>query len=48
MRGSRRFHVVLQNPWSSDVALYLLDTSILSQLVRQPQGVVAEKIADVG
>jgi tRNA(fMet)-specific endonuclease VapC len=28
--------------------LYLLDTSILSNLVRQPQGVVAEKIADIG
>jgi tRNA(fMet)-specific endonuclease VapC len=29
-------------------ALYLLDTSILSHLIREPQGVVAEKIADVG
>jgi tRNA(fMet)-specific endonuclease VapC len=28
--------------------LYLLDTSILSHLVRQPQGLVAERIADVG
>jgi len=28
--------------------LYLLDTSILSHLVRQPQGSVAERIADVG
>ena len=28
--------------------LYLLDTSILSHLVRQPQGPVAEHIADVG
>jgi tRNA(fMet)-specific endonuclease VapC len=28
--------------------LYLLDTSILSDLVRQPQGVVAAKIAEVG
>lgn len=28
--------------------LYLLDTSILSDLVRQPQGVVAQRIADVG
>jgi tRNA(fMet)-specific endonuclease VapC len=28
--------------------LYLLDTSILSHLVRQPQGPVAERIADVG
>ena len=28
--------------------LYLLDTNILSHLVRQPQGVVAERIADVG
>jgi tRNA(fMet)-specific endonuclease VapC len=29
-------------------ALYLLDTNILSHLVRQPQGPVAEHIADVG
>jgi tRNA(fMet)-specific endonuclease VapC len=28
--------------------LYLLDTSILSSLVRQPHGTVAEKIAEVG
>lgn len=28
--------------------LYLLDTNILSHLVRQPQGPVAEHIADVG
>ena len=28
--------------------LYLLDTNILSHLVRQPQGRVAERIADVG
>jgi tRNA(fMet)-specific endonuclease VapC len=28
--------------------LYLLDTNIVSQLVRQPQGEVAEHIADVG
>ena len=28
--------------------LYLLDTSILAHLVRQPQGPVAERIADVG
>ena len=28
--------------------LYLLDTNILSHLVRQPQGPVAERIADVG
>jgi tRNA(fMet)-specific endonuclease VapC len=28
--------------------LYLLDTNILSQLVRQPQGPVADHIADVG
>jgi tRNA(fMet)-specific endonuclease VapC len=28
--------------------LYLLDTNILSHLVRQPQGTVAERIADVG
>ena len=28
--------------------LYLLDTNILSHLVRQPQGVVADHIADVG
>jgi len=27
---------------------YLLDTSVLSDLVRQPQGIVAEKIAEVG
>lgn len=27
---------------------YLLDTNILSHLIRQPQGVVAERIADVG
>jgi len=30
------------------VALYLLDTNTLSHLVRQPQGPVAERIADVG
>ena len=29
-------------------ALYLLDTNILSHLVRQPQGPVAERIAAVG
>jgi tRNA(fMet)-specific endonuclease VapC len=28
--------------------LYLLDTNILSHLIRQPQGVVAERIAIVG
>ena len=28
--------------------LYLFDTNILSHLVRQPQGPVAERIADVG
>jgi tRNA(fMet)-specific endonuclease VapC len=28
--------------------LYLLDTNMLSHLVRQPQGVVADHIADVG
>ena len=28
--------------------LHLLDTNILSNLVRQPQGPVAERIADVG
>ncbi len=28
--------------------LYLLDTNILSHLVRQPQGPVAKRIADVG
>lgn len=28
--------------------LYLLDTNTLSHLVRQPQGPVAERIADVG
>ena len=34
---------------SSDVArLYLLDTNILSHLVRLPQGLVADRIADVG
>jgi tRNA(fMet)-specific endonuclease VapC len=34
---------------NSDVpALYLLDTNILSHLVRQPQGPVADHIADVG
>lgn len=27
---------------------YLLDTDILSHLIRQPQGVVAERIANVG
>ena len=49
MRASCLFSVIPQNPWISDVAnLYLLDTSTLSNLVRQPQGVVAEKIADVG
>ena len=29
-------------------ALYLLDTNTLSNLIRQPQGRVAERIADVG
>jgi tRNA(fMet)-specific endonuclease VapC len=29
-------------------SLYLLDTSILSNLIRLPQGVVAERIAEVG
>lgn len=29
-------------------ALYLLDTSTLSNLIRQPQGRVAERIAQVG
>lgn len=39
----------LQNRLSSDVAHpYLLDTSILSHLIRQPQGVVAARIAEVG
>ncbi len=28
--------------------LYLLDTNVLSHLVRQPQGPVAKRIADVG
>jgi tRNA(fMet)-specific endonuclease VapC len=28
--------------------LYLLDTNVFSHLVRQPQGPVAERIADVG
>lgn len=38
-----------RNRWISDVAqLYLLDTSILSDLVRRPQGLVAERIAEVG
>ena len=33
----------------SDMArLYLLDTNILSHLVRKPQGLVAVRIADVG
>jgi tRNA(fMet)-specific endonuclease VapC len=27
---------------------YLLDTNIVSHLIRQPQGVVAQRIADVG
>jgi len=27
---------------------YLLDTNILSDLVRQPQGVIARRIAEVG
>ena len=27
---------------------YVLDTNILSELIRRPQGVVAEKIASVG
>jgi tRNA(fMet)-specific endonuclease VapC len=41
--------VLWQNPLSSDVSrLYLLDTNILSHLVRQPQGPVADHIADVG
>ena len=39
MRGSPRCRVLLQNRPSSDVASpYLLDTSILSNLIRQPQG----------
>jgi tRNA(fMet)-specific endonuclease VapC len=28
--------------------LYLLDTNILSSLVREPQGPVADHIADIG
>lgn len=50
MRTSRQLRVIPRSPWIlSDVAnLYLLETSILSYLVRQPQGVVAERIADVG
>ena len=49
MKASRLFRVSPRNLWISDVAnLYLLDTSTLSDLVRQPQGVVADKIADVG
>ena len=49
MKSSRQFRVPLQNPLSSDVPrLYLLDTNILSHLVRQPQGPVADHIADVG
>ena len=48
-RSSSQFRVPLQNPLSSDVRrLYLLDTNILSRLVRQPQGPVADHIADVG
>ena len=31
-----------------NLPLYLLDTNILSDLVRHPQGVVAKKIAVVG
>ena len=27
---------------------YLLDTNILSDLIRSPQGVIADRIADVG
>ena len=47
--SSRRSRAPRQNQSSSDVArLYLLDTNILSHLVRQPQGPVAEHIANVG
>ena len=49
MKGSRLLPVIPQSPWISDVAhLYLLDTNILSNLDRQPQGVVAGRIANVG
>jgi tRNA(fMet)-specific endonuclease VapC len=49
MKASRQFRVSPRSRWISDVAnLYLLDTSTLSDLVRQPQGVVAEKISEVG
>lgn len=35
--------------WTSEVvARYLLDTNVLSHLVRQPQGMVAQRIASVG
>lgn len=30
------------------MSLYLLDTNIVSQLIREPQGLVAERIAEVG
>ena len=49
MPSSLRFNAQPQNKSSSDVTRqYLLDTNILSHLVRQPQGPVAEHIADVG
>lgn len=49
MTSSRRSPAALPNRSSSDVpATYLLDTSTLSHLIRQPQGQVAERIADVG
>ena len=39
----------MQTLSKSDVAdLYLLDTSTLSHLIRQPQGLVAERIAEIG
>lgn len=48
-KNSRRLLAPQQNQSSFDVArLYLLDTNVLSHLVRQPQGPVAQRIADVG
>src|SRR6185295_8012745 len=49
MRNSRRLPAVAPSRSTSDVAVqYLLDTSTLSHLIRQPQGAVAERIAAVG
>ena len=47
MRSLLRFRIRRLNPSIPDVR-YLLDTNILSDLVRNPQGQVASKIASVG